>query len=461
MSEKKCEKTKIDISQPVDISALQDLIIGPEWMQASSSKLRTLRKNGNRKNNSFKISKQIERKKKDRRISGSSGFIGFKRKDEKINIKNSSYLSSFSCEILFYPDDEVFRVLAQALKQSFKTYQLFEIAQLILDKKARYIVVLKTKLNSLNNSKKFFITIPDDIPFESEASAISHILKNHMDIFFNVQTIQVDACKGNFQMVSRCSITKEILAPPNYHKYQQILQAHHAMHLPTMSFEKFQSYIEFVRDPEVINQWIKKMMTVNRYTIKENIHKKESKMLYGIEEARSFLLENLRDKVIYETNTIRLTGEKISKIPKNSITRAIQNALEQQRSFPLDTANNLRGRLRRMGFNIYKKGGKGVSYVCAIKRKFRSEKNLFSNSIQNLIEFIEKNSEITISELPYKYLGIKISDSVKSEKNQINQLILDLRWLIAEGYVVEYANGILDVVPIAYNHSVKETKNKI
>ena len=65
------------------------------------------------------------------------------------------------------------------------------------------------------------------------------------------------------------------------------------------------------------------------------------------------------------------SGKALDTMPRGEILMAIEGAYERQLRFPLDTANQLRGRLRREHFTIFKKGSKGVSYVCAVKRKFR------------------------------------------------------------------------------------------
>jgi hypothetical protein len=65
----------------------------------------------------------------------------------------------------------------------------------------------------------------------------------------------------------------------------------------------------------------------------------------------------------------RLQGKVAETLPPGEVRRASEGTLERQRRFPLDTANALRGRLRREGFSIYKKGSKGASYVCAVRRK--------------------------------------------------------------------------------------------
>ncbi len=78
--------------------------------------------------------------------------------------------------------------------------------------------------------------------------------------------------------------------------------------------------------------------------------------------------------------------------------------LEGQRRFPLDTANHLRGRLRRLHFSVYKKGSKGVSLVCAVKRKFRSADDNFAEPVLELIEFIEKRPGLHVSRLAEEFL---------------------------------------------------------
>src|SRR5205814_5893156 len=111
-------------------------------------------------------------------------------------------------------------------------------------------------------------------------------------------------------------------------------------------------------------------------------------------------------KVVRATESARVHGKVAEQMPLGEIRRAIEGALERQRRFPLDTANALRGRLRREHFTIFKKGSKGVSYVCAVKRKFRVPGQTFSDSIGALISFIETNPMIRASELQTKFLGL-------------------------------------------------------
>src|SRR3954466_5352755 len=106
------------------------------------------------------------------------------------------------------------------------------------------------------------------MPFESDEAAVAHVLSNHLDKFFDRAEVEVEPPKGNFQVINKDSVTGELLGPPNYHRYNQIVQQHHATKLARMPFETFKSRIETIRDPEVVNQWLAKMKKTTRYTWK-------------------------------------------------------------------------------------------------------------------------------------------------------------------------------------------------
>ena len=110
--------------------------------------------------------------------------------------------------------------------------------------------------------------------------------------------------------------------------------------------------------------------------------------------------------MVRTAESVRFKGQLIETLPPGEIRRAVEGALERQRRFPLDTANALRGRLRREHFTIFKKGSKGISYVCAVKRRFRVPGQTFADSIGALISFIEANPMVRAGELPGKFLGL-------------------------------------------------------
>ncbi|WP_158277341.1 hypothetical protein [Opitutus sp. ER46] len=446
--------------------------------------------------------------------------------------------------VTFYPEDTSFNTLVQTIRKSCRTIELFEIARTVVAKPDRFVVVLTHKSAAPAETQGqpaqasaslpeptarapkpvFHISVPDGMPFESDDAAVAHVLSRHLDKFFDTAEVEVEAPKGNFQVINRCGVTGELLGPPNYHRYNQIVQQHYAAKVAgRMPFEAFRSRIETVRDAEVVNQWLAKMKKTTRYTWKLTgkpaaapapaaTPAPEAPAVEGaaaeaaaapaeapatppqvipsfdtLEDARVYLLSQARDKVVRTTETARFHGKTAEQLPPGEIRRAVEGSLDRQRRFPLDTANALRGRLRREHFTIFKKGSKGVSYVCAVKRKFRVPGQTFSDTIGALITYIEANPMVRQSELAVKFLGITTAipaapaaapaaaeapatteqpaadaapkpeapaEATKAEstlsieeRGKISRMQGDLLWLVREGYVTEFIDGRLFAPP--------------
>lgn len=450
---------------------------------------------------------------------------GGERRDYRGNdapFERGPYISPYF-NITCYPEDAGFAALVKAVRTSCRTFQLFEITKAVLEKNDRFVLVIQRKTEDSSHvpqgtapaepaksgkTAPLFLSLPDHLPFENEEAAIQHVLKNNLSHFFDTAEVEVDPPKGNFPIINKCSITGELLGPPNHHRYQHVLQQHHATKLASrMSFDQFRDSVVSVREPEVVQQWMDKMKKVTRYTWKPIAPKPATNPAVAgtegsapaaegapaaetavpaeapapapvaevpagpsfdsFDEARGYLITHAKDKVVRALETIRFHGKLLEKLPPGEMKRAIEGHVERQRRFPLDTANALRGRLRREGFTIFKKGSRGVSYVCAVKRHFRVPGQVFSVSITGLIEFIEKNPMIPVKDLPLKFLNIDLAAAVAAtpvpegtvaspmphvalppeQADALRKMNNDLRWLVTEGYVTEFSDGKLFAPP--------------
>ncbi len=404
-------------------------------------------------------------------------------------------------EVLFYPDDAAFRALLKAIRTSCRTYELFEVAHLILQKPERFVVVIKALPRPDAPAELIYISQPDHLPFESEDAAVAHVFDKHLGQFLTTEEIEVEPPKGNFIGVSRCGFTGELLGPPNYHRYQQLLREHHARKLARMPFDKFTDRVELVKEPEQLAAWLEKMKKTTRYRLKTPVEG-APEFFESLDTARQFVLSKSKDAIVRSMDTARYSGRQIEQFPPGNIRNSVEAILAQQRRFPLDTANNLRGRLRRMKFNLYKKGSKGVSYICAVKRRFRDPQTVLADHVLKLITFIEQHPLIPVSKLPHEFLGLPMPVAAEPKKKetlspipvpavpaeseaaapeavapvaseavpvveakveapaakpetslspeqqlQFRELIINLRWLVTEGYVVEYGDGRLFASP--------------
>jgi hypothetical protein len=370
-------------------------------------------------------------------------------------------------DVAFFPEDSSFNALVKTIRTSARTIELFEIARTVLGKPDRFVVVVARKPRPEGApeapAQPLFISVPDGVPFESEEAAAAYVLDMFLSSFYDRAEVDVEAPKGNFLVINKCGVTGELLGPPNYHRYSQLVQQHHAAKLARMPFEAFRARIETVRDPDTVNLWLEKMKKATRYTWKGPVPEGQAALAFDtFEEARQHLLTGARDSVVKAAANARFHGKALETMPRGEILMAIEGAYERQLRFPLDTANQLRGRLRREHFTIFKKGSKGISYVCAVKRKFRVPGQTFSESIGGLISFIEAHALVKAGELPLKMLGIAAPAAGEQfsaeQRDKIMRMQSDLIWLVREGYVTEFIDGGLYAPPVVAEARKKEAE---
>jgi len=370
-------------------------------------------------------------------------------------------------QVAFFPEDTSFNALVKTIRTSARTIELFEIARTVLGKPDRFVVVVARKPRPAGSPEAapqpIYVSVPDGIPFETEDAAVSHVLSNFLGTYFDSAEAEVEAPKGNYLVINKCGVTGELLGPPNYHRYNQMVQQHYNTKIKGMPFEVFRSRIETVRDPEVVAKWLEKMKKVTRYTSKAPVAEGQTALAFdSLEEARNHLLTVAKDTVVKPVDNARFHGKALDSMPRGEIMMAIEGAYDRQSRFPLDTANQLRGRLRREHFTIFKKGSKGIYYVCAVKRKFRVPGQAFGESIGRLITFIEEHPLVKAGDLAAKMLDIhppaEGATFTPEQREKVMRMQGDLIWLVREGYVTEFIDGGLYAPPAMVEARKKEVE---
>lgn len=348
-------------------------------------------------------------------------------------------------DVCFYPEDSCFSAIIKAMRTNHLTYELFHVAKLFMEKPDRFIASITRKAEGGAKPEKVFICAIDNMAFATEEEVFAHAIANHSENFFTIEEVEVEPPSGNFPFVSRCPFTKELLGPPNYHKYEANLRNHHRTRLPNMSFEKLQASIETVREEEVVNQWLESQKKAIRYTTKA-AEGEETKSFDSIEGATGYLRTEQGQKVVKQVNYARVHGTVLEKFQDSEAFKAMDGERQRQLRFPLDTANAIRGRMRREKFSIYKKGAKGVTYVCSTKRNFRTPGQVMSPDLDNIIHFLEANQLIKAKEMAEKYAAWLKEKGVEKPFDE-KKMQRDLHWLVADGYVSHFEDDTLFAQP--------------
>lgn len=474
-------------NQPIDLSELANLQFSTAWSPSTNYSGFEDRKPAR---GGFKKRGEFDAKKRDFKREKSSKFESEERKGRKFNSDKKSDKKFdrrdnkkpakkapfvFSMEVLFYPEDAPFAKLADVMKHLKRTYQLFDIAELVLEKPERFIILAKNLPLEDGTVKPLYCAQPANIPFEDEESAKKFALECRLNEMFEQVEVEAEAPKGSFQVVNRCSISGDLLGAPNWHKYGEYVREYHAQKFAKMPYEKFLASVETVRDEALVAQWLEQMKKRLVYKLKDSETTFETR-----EAAMNYIAEQQSGELVKSYEQVRMHGSDIAKLPFGSrIRRNLEAAWSKQKHFPIVTANNLRGRLRRGGFTIYKRGSKGFAFVCAVKRKFLLVGDSLSDTPQKIYDFLMENQGVKASALPYLYLGLQapqdvskaatlaeehkkeaeggaVSAPVSIVENaeisaedfaKIKEVSNDLLWLISEGYVVEYADGALQANP--------------
>lgn len=459
-------------SDELDLVELKNFSFQPNW-ETNSYKNRSnkssyaddkdherslhFRNNYSSKKHDFRLSKPKSNFKHKDSLGGQRGEFKNNRFRKNYSRNNFNKQNEFIpvVEASFYPDDAQFDTIINALRLTCKTYELFNVARFFLEKPERFVVVIK-KIES-QEDKNLYLSIDDDLVFLSEDDVVKYILEHHIEKYFDIQEEEVESPKGTFICVNKCGITGRILCPPNYHKYQEILLEHYNTFLPRMSFMRFKDSIETITDQTMIDEWKTNASKIKVYVPK--VEGCETRLL-KFSDVKRFFLENFKDKAIKISDSFRITGAAFQDMPKGLLSKSIFTLLLREKKFPLNFANNLRGKLRRARFTIYKVtlGKSKIACTCAVKRKFRSIDDTFEENIQTIIDFIDTHKGVKSSEI-YKLMYPDAPEHVIGESDEkFSAFVNNLNWLIHEGYVSEFENGNLAATAILTKEQLEAMK---
>jgi hypothetical protein len=357
-------------------------------------------------------------------------------------------------KVALRPDAAFVEEVANVVRRTCKTYDLFNLVRLLLRKGEAFQAEVTPKRAEHGGTGALYVTVADELPFATDQEAIDHVLTHQLDRFFTIEETEVPPPKGNFVCVSKCGITGELLGAPNWHRYHAIMREHHARRLRHMPFEAFQARIESVREKEVIDQWIAQMSRGRKFIIKDRAEG-EPESFTALEDARRFLLLNRKAALIRAAEVAVVSGSTIEKLPADhSVRRAIEAMRIDQMRFPFDFAQRLRDALKPHRLVFFKKGAKGVSYVSAVNQKRRDPSVPFAPAIERILSVIGSDPHAHKNLLAAQVIGVeKISlEDVQAvaaltpvQHDALAAMLRDLRWLTSEGYVTEYEDGRLQV----------------
>ncbi|MEO6847637.1 MAG: hypothetical protein ABI443_08815, partial [Chthoniobacterales bacterium] len=155
-------------------------------------------------------------------------------------------------EVKFLPHPQGVEGLARQIKGAAKTYPLFDLARLVLEKSERYQVEFRPASAS---APTLFQLQSDGSLWTKESEAITYALASQRAKFYRSETITVDPPKGNYTVIAVCGMSGVLLGPPNYHDFQDKIRKLHAKRYASIPFDVYKSRIRNERDEALIQKW--------------------------------------------------------------------------------------------------------------------------------------------------------------------------------------------------------------
>src|SRR5437868_3186115 len=280
--------------------------------------------------------------------------------------------------VRFLPHSPAFDNVVAQIKSGSVAYSLFALARLFLEKPERYDVRLTAKAESpVYQLGENGAISPDRDFLERNAFRFAR------EDFYKIDITQSDPIKGNFSNVARCRLSGTLLGPTNHHNYQPQLRSLYEQRFSRrMSFADYQRQIEIVNDPTLIERWKEEARTVTTYTTSRE---ETPSTFSSATEAERHFRSNYLPGLLHNVEEVIIGGVLSRRLPDRVLNRAIEDAWAGETRSPSNMMQELAGRFRQAGLNVFRHR-RGMLFVSPIRvRPFVHAQAEVSSSVNAIL----------------------------------------------------------------------------
>ena len=258
--------------------------------------------------------------------------------------------------------------------------------------------------------------------------------------FYQIDAVESDPIKGNFSNVARCRLSGTLLGPTNYHAYQPQLRSLYEQRFSRrMNFADYQRQIEIVSDSTLVERWKDEARKVTSYT---TLREESPVTFSSVAETERHFRSNYFSGLIRSCEDVTIGGSLSRRLADRILNRAIEQAWVRETRSPSNMMQELVGRFRQNRLHIFRHR-RGMLFVSPIRiRAFVHEHASVSSSVNAILETVLSAARINRKQLFEKLTGVGATEEAETRRLAF---AADLRWLINEGYVIEFNDGSLDL----------------
>ena len=230
-----------------------------------------------------------------------------------------------------------------------------------------------------------------------------------------------------------------------------------------MPFEMYKSRVKIVRDEEVVKKWVEDQSWRTEYIC---LNLPEPVRLGTMDAVEKHFRETHKENIIKQVETHAMVGSAARSLRSSELARLVRTVWEDQRRFPLQIATSLSQQFATHGLQFFKVN-KTITHVSVARPHYLDmEATPVSEGVKKIVEFINRHPKSNRRDLietlapapppapvplappteqaPTAEGQPATPPSVPGPTPEQTAVIADLHWLIHQGHVIEFANGILE-----------------
>lgn len=352
-------------------------------------------------------------------------------------------------EIRVLPEQKALGAVIRRIQTSHRAFPLRDIAALFLDNPNSCLI----RIEPLKDQQlPLFQCKVCGFPALTEEEVRTHLTNHHTHDFFDVEEVDCEPPSGVFTCVARCTMSGELLGPPNHHSFNSKLQEVLRTKFPNMSEEAYRSRIEIVRETDVIEQWRQQCTKKKVYRRKGVVTdlppepqateaaegtvepppkapplSREVAELVFVREIIPAQLATVKHLVCTASIAVNTSSRPLAAMLRDTISR--------ERRFPASLFFALRGAFRHRKLHLFRvNDAKGPDFVM-LKAPLALDSSHTVKTLHDVLTYVTEHPACTKLELVSTLAG---EDEAKKK-----ELLIQLAWLLEKGHVIEFYNDVL------------------
>jgi hypothetical protein len=227
-----------------------------------------------------------------------------------------------------------------------------------------------------------------------------------------------------------------------------------------MHFDMFKAKVRIVRDEAVVKKWIEDQSWKTEYVC---LNMPESVKLATRQEVEKHFRQVHLANIIKPIETHRITGAAGRGQRDRELSRLIRQRWDEQRRFPMQVATTLSQQFASRGLQFFKVN-RAITHVAVARPRYLDlEATPVSEGVRRIVEFVNAHPKCTRKQLvetlapapvvpvvpavpvaPIEGAPSPAAGAPAEMSPEVAAVMTDLHWLVHQGHVIEFANGVLE-----------------